>query len=188
MLSHRFGHVLDRPLAPVARARSLSPNAVTVLGTVITSSSALVIPFSLFAGGLIILAGGFFDLLDGAIARINNRKTDLGAFLDSSLDRIADGFIFLGLCVYFFRLEHGPALVVTILGLMASLIISYVRARPEALGQTCSVGLIERPERLILISLGCLFSVIWPVIIALAVLSWITVFQRIIHVRRKLSP
>lgn len=187
MLSVKFSRILDKPLAPVAKALSLRPNTITVLGMLITSSSAIVIPVNLFLGGLIILIGGAFDLLDGILARVNSTKTKFGAFLDSSLDRVADGFIFLGLCLYFLRQEDNLAIGVTILGLIASLTISYVRARAEGLGATCNVGLIERPERLILLSFGCLTSLIWPVIVIVAALSWITVLQRILHVRKKLT-
>ena len=187
MLSEKFSHVLDKPLAPIAGALSLNPNTVTILGMIIISSSAFIIPVNLFLGGLVILFGAAFDLMDGVIARINKRKTKFGAFLDSSLDRMGDGFIFFGLCWYFINQEHHLALGVTILGLIASLVISYVRARAESLGTTCSAGIIERPERLILIVFGCLTHLIWPVMIVLTFLSWITVLQRILHVRKNLA-
>lgn len=187
MLSEKFGRILDKPLAPLAANLPISPNAVTVLGMFITSSSVFIIPVNLFLGGLVILLGGAFDLVDGLIARLNDRKTKLGAFLDSSLDRVADGFIFLGICWHFMNKGQNLALLVTVLALIASLVISYTRARAEGLGLECKVGLIERPERLILIAFGCLTGLIWPVLVVLTILSWATVLQRIFHVRSQLS-
>ncbi len=104
MLSEKFSHFLDRPLAPLARALPINPNIITFIGMLITSSSGFVIPFNLFLGGIFILAGGAFDLIDGIVARVNGRVTRFGALLDSTLDRIADGFIFLGIAWYFFQI------------------------------------------------------------------------------------
>lgn len=187
MLSEKFSHILDKPLAPLARALSLNPNLVTVLGAVLVSLSAAVIPWNLFWGGMLIMLGSCLDLLDGILARVNNQATKFGAFLDSTLDRVADSFIFLGVAVHFMLLEQIPGAVITLLGMAASLLISYTRARAEALGVDCQVGLIERPERIIILIAGCLTKMILPAVMALTLLSWITVGQRILHVRSRLA-
>ncbi|GAQ94822.1 CDP-diacylglycerol--glycerol-3-phosphate 3-phosphatidyltransferase [Thermodesulfovibrio aggregans] len=187
MLSEKFSHFLDRPLAPLARALPINPNIITFIGMLITSSSGFVIPFNLFLGGIFILAGGAFDLIDGIVARVNGRVTRFGALLDSTLDRIADGFIFLGIAWYFFRFNHEVALLITILCMIASYLISYVRARAEGIGVSCNVGIIERPERLIFLAFGCLTNLIYPVLIVLTTLSWITVIQRILHARKQIK-
>lgn len=187
MLSEKFSHFLDKPLRPLAKALPVNPNIITFLGMLITSSTVFVIPFNLFLGGIVILAGGLFDLIDGIVARVNGRETKFGALLDSSLDRIADGFIFMGILLHYFYLFDEKALVITLLCMIASFLISYIRARAEGIGISCKIGIIERPERLILLAIGCLSSYLYYVLIVLTVLSWITVFQRIIHVRMKLK-
>lgn len=187
MLSEKFSHLLDKPLAPIAKAFPVNPNLITLIGMLITSSSAFVIPQSLFWGGVVILAGGVFDMIDGLMARVNGRATKFGALLDSTLDRIADGFIFVGVGWYFFKAQDEIALLITILCLLSSFLISYIRARAEGLGISCNVGIIERPERVIFLAFGCLTTLLFPTIITLTILSIITVAQRILHVRKKLT-
>lgn len=185
MLSEKFSHFLDKPLAPLARSLPVNPNIITVLGMIITSSAGFVIPFNLFFGGLFILVGGAFDLIDGIIARVNGRVTKFGALLDSTLDRVADGFIFLGIGWYFFYYLDEKGIILTFLCAIASFLISYVRARAEGLGLSCKIGIIERPERLILLSFACLTGLLYSVVLILTVLSWITVIQRIFYARKQ---
>ncbi|MGB9822609.1 CDP-alcohol phosphatidyltransferase family protein [Thermodesulfovibrio sp.] len=187
MLSEKFSHFLDKPLTPLAKALPVNPNVITFIGMLITSSSGFIIPFNLFLGGIFILAGGAFDLIDGIVARVNGRATRFGALLDSTFDRIADGFIFLGISWYFFRLNDEVAFIVTVLCMIASFLISYVRARAEAVGACCSVGIIERPERLISLAFGCLTGLLYPVLVILTILSWITVIQRIFYARKQIK-
>lgn len=187
MLSEKFSHLLDKPLTPLARAFPVNPNIVTFIGMIITSLSGFIIPINLFWGGIFILAGGAFDLIDGVIARVNGRATKFGALLDSTMDRIADGFIFLGISWYFFIVGSEIGLIITLLCMIASFLISYVRARAEGIGVSCNVGIIERPERLIILAFGCLTSLISATLLILTVLSWITVIQRIIYARKKIK-
>lgn len=187
MLSEKFSHFLDKPLSPLAKALPVNPNIITVLGMIVTSSAGFVIPFNLFLGGLLILAGGAFDLIDGVVARVNGRVTKFGALLDSTLDRVADGFIFLGIVWYFFYHLDENAIILTFLCAIASFLISYVRARAEGLGLSCKVGIVERPERLILLSFACLTGLLYPVILILTLLSCITVIQRIFYARGQIK-
>lgn len=187
MLSEKFSHSLDKSLAPIAKFFPVNPNIITVIGMIITSLSGFIIPINLFWGGIFILLGGAFDLIDGIIARVNGRTTKFGALLDSTLDRIADGFIFLGIGWHFFNINDINAFILNLICMIASFLISYVRARAEGLGVSCNIGIIERPERLIIIAFGCLSNLLFYVIIALTILSWITVAQRILHVKKKLK-
>jgi len=187
LLSEKFSHFLDKPLTPLAKALPVNPNIITFIGMIITSLSGFIIPFNLFWGGIFILAGGTFDLIDGVVARVNGRVTKFGALFDSTMDRIADGFIFLGISWYFFRVSSETGLIINLLCMIASFLISYVRARAEGIGVSCNVGIIERPERLIILAFGCLTSLINPVLLILTVLSWITVIQRIIYVRKQIK-
>lgn len=187
MIGEKFGHFLDKPLTPLAKAFPINPNIITFIGMLITSSSFFIIPINLFLGGIFILAGGAFDLLDGILARVNKRVTKFGALLDSTLDRIADGFIFVGITWYFFRIRDIDAFIITLLCMIASFLISYVRARSEGLGIPCKIGIIERPERLILLAFGCLTSFLYHTLLLLTLLSWITVFQRIFFIKKQVK-
>lgn len=186
MLSARIGHFLDRPLSPLARRIPLSPNTLTVIGFFITTLAAIVAPSHLALGGLLILLGGFFDLLDGVVARTQGKKTAFGAFFDSTLDRYSDGFILCGIGWYFLSAGDTAGLAMTVATLLGSLLISYVRARAGALGIDCHIGLIERPERIVLLAFGCVTHLVFPVMAILCVLSHLTVIQRMLHVYRML--
>jgi phosphatidylglycerophosphate synthase len=182
MISAKLGHFLDKPLAPIAKRIPVNPNVLTILGFLLTTAAAVSIPFNLTVGGFLILLGGFFDMLDGIVARTNGMSTKFGAFLDSTLDRYSDSFIFIGAAWYFFDKNNLAGIVFTAGGLVGALLISYVRARAEGLGIECNVGLIERPERVVLLSIGCITGWLFPIIMILFFLSHATVIQRILHV------
>ncbi|MEW5745673.1 MAG: CDP-alcohol phosphatidyltransferase family protein [Nitrospirota bacterium] len=185
MIGAKLGHFLDRPLAPLAKRISVSPNALSILGFLITAVAALLIPFDIRLGGLLILLGGFFDMLDGIVARTNGKKTVYGAFLDSTLDRYSDALLFLAVAWYFFDRGHPTGMLLTGGALAGALLISYVRARAEALGIDCQVGLMERPERIVLLAAGCILGGLLYLMILLFLLSHITVIQRIAYVYRR---
>jgi len=186
LLSAWLGHVLDKPLAPLAKRIPVDPNVITIAGLFVTAIAAVVIPTHLFVGGLLILAGGFFDMLDGIIARTNGKRTRFGAFLDSTLDRYADSMLFIGVTWYFYTIGSLTGAFLSIGSLVGSLAISYARARAEGLGIDCNVGLLERPERVILLAFGCLTGLLFPVVVIIFILSHFTVIQRIVHVYRQL--
>jgi phosphatidylglycerophosphate synthase len=137
-------------------------------------------------GGLLILASGSFDVLDGIIARTNGKRTRFGAFLDSTLDRYADSMLFIGVSWYFYIIGSLTGALLSIGSLVGSLAISYARARAEGLGIDCKVGLLERPERVVLLAFGCLTGLLFPVVVIIFILSHFTVIQRIVHVYRQL--
>lgn len=182
MLSAKLGHLLDKPLGPIAKIISLNPNVLTLAGFLMTAVAAVFIPFNLRAGGFLVLLGGFFDMLDGAVARANMKTTRFGAFLDSTLDRYSDAFLFLAIAWYFLERNNLSGSLFALGGLVGALLISYVRARAEGLGIECQVGLMERPERVVLLSAGCITGWLFPVVLALFFFTHITVLQRIIHV------
>ncbi|MDI6801325.1 MAG: CDP-alcohol phosphatidyltransferase family protein [Thermodesulfovibrionales bacterium] len=182
MISAKLGHFLDKPLAPIAKKITISPNLLTITGFIITILSALSIPFNLMAGGILILLGGFFDIFDGVVARINGKNTRFGAFLDSTLDRYSDAFVFLAIAWYFFENDNISGAVLTIGGLVGALIISYARAKAEAIGLQCNVGLAERPERIALLSAGCITGWLFYAIVILFFLCHITAIQRILYI------
>lgn len=182
MLNGNLGHFLDRPLSSLAKKINVSPNALTIIGFIITAGAAFIIPVNLFLGGLLILLGGVFDMLDGIFARVNNRATKFGAFLDSVLDRYSDAFLCLGFSGYFYRTASSEGIILSLGTMVGALLISYTRARAEGLGKDCHVGLMERPERVVLMAFGALTGWILPVMWIMIVLTHATVFQRIYHV------
>lgn len=178
MLSSRLGHFLDKPLGPLVKAIRLNPNSLTVSGFIITVVAALTIPFNLNLGGILILMGGLFDMLDGITARVNGRATRFGAFLDSLLDRYSDAFIFLSIAWYLAsRGDHSGAFL-SIGSMVGAFFVSYARARAEGLGIDGKVGLMERPERIILLIIGTVTGWLIPVLWVIFVLTQVTVIQR----------
>ena len=195
MLGNLFGHFLDRPLASAAKKIPFAPNTITVAGFFLTILASFILSQNLFWGGVTILFSGLFDMLDGIVARVNNKSTQFGAFFDSVLDRYSDSFLFLGLAWHFFNAESisGESLSLvtsesitgaslSIMTMVGALLISYTRARAEGLGTDCTVGLMERPERIVLMAFGALTGWILPVMWTMLVLTHLTVIQRIYHV------
>lgn len=171
-------------------ATGLTPNMLTVFGLLLNcGAAALILAGSLVAGGIVFLLASAFDMLDGAVARATGSASAFGAFLDSTLDRYSEGVVFAALiAVFAARGEEGHALGAA-LALTGSLLVSYARARAEGLGLECEVGLLQRPERVVILGLGLLVpgllleAVVW----FLAVVTNVTVLQRVLHVRRLLA-
>ncbi|MEU4833004.1 phosphatidylinositol phosphate synthase [Streptosporangium sp. NPDC023615] len=187
---------VTRVLTPLGRTlvrHGVSPNAVTAAGTLGTVAAALFFypRGQLFAGTLVITFFVFADLLDGVMARMTGPGSVWGAFLDSTLDRIGDAGIFSALACWFVVSDQPVLAGVALFCLVAGAVVSYIKARAEALGMTCDVGLAERPERLVvgLVSAG-LGGLGVPYVLPaglwlLAVASAVTVVQRLLNVRRQ---
>ncbi len=185
MISAKLGHFLDRPLAPVARRIKVHPNFFTITGLIVTTGAAVAIVFNPRVGGILILVGGAFDVLDGVVARTNGKTSPKGAFLDSVLDRYADAAIFLAIAIYMYLSQSTTGALLSLGTMIGAFLVSYTRARAEGLGMDCHVGLMERPERVVLTALGCITGYLLPILWGLFVLTHITVFQRIYHVMNK---
>jgi len=178
VLSARLGHFLDKPLGPFAKKIAIHPNVLTIAGFVITVMAALVIPVNLRLGGVLILLGGICDLGDGILARTNGRVSNFGAFLDSLLDRYSDSFLFLSLAWYFGRTGNLAGALLSIGTMVGAFMVSYARARGEGLGIQSQVGIMERPERIILLIVATFTGWLAPVLWVMCVLTHITVVQR----------
>ncbi len=184
MLGNKLGHVFDRPLESIARKIPFNPNALTITGFVVNAIASFVLISNLPLGGLLVLGGGLFDVLDGVVARVNGKSSRFGAFLDSVLDRYSDAFILLGIAWNLINAGNYAGLVPCLAALVGAFLISYSRARAEGLGEICSYGLMERPERLLLISFGAISGFISEILWILALLTHFTVIQRVCRVRR----
>ncbi|MCL0095071.1 CDP-alcohol phosphatidyltransferase family protein [Dehalococcoidia bacterium] len=188
-----LGRLLTEPIVRLIARTGISPNALTITGFLLNALVAGVLAGGyLFLGGFLVLFAGWFDMLDGALARISGKSTRFGTLLDSTVDRFSEAIVFLGLLVFY--LARGATLEILLIyfTIVGSIMVSYVRARAEGLGLRSEVGLFARPERVILLALGLLPSRISPV--ALLVVLWIlavgtmiTVLHRLIHTWRQMK-
>lgn len=182
--------VAMRAMARVQRL-PITPNQLTIAGLAITCVAALLVALdNPFAGGLVLLFAGVFDIFDGALARATDRSYPYGAFLDSTTDRMAEGVIMVGLAIYFERHGIGAGTILVVLALAGSYLVSYVRARAQSLGFTCDGGLLARPERVLLTVVGLLLTPLHPgglltVVVILAVFTNVTAIQRVWTVWRQ---
>ena len=182
---------LVQPIVDVIADVKPNPNILTAFSLLLSVAAAVVFAVGrLQPAALLLLLAGFLDILDGGVARASNRTTRFGALLDSVLDRYSEFAVFAGLGYHFFNreishAESGRILLLLIAAAMGgSLIVSYVRARAEGLGFDCRVGLFQRPERLVVLSLGALISEQLLIIAVglIAVMANVSALQRIYHV------
>ena len=182
------GALLDSIVRLLALTR-INPNVLTLMGLVVNSYAAFLFAYAngdnqrrmFFYAGLVIIGSGFFDLVDGRVARASNQVTRFGGFFDSIVDRYSDASLFFGLLVFYARGERFFYLVLSALAMISAIMVSYARARAESLIPQCKVCFMERPERLVLLIIGALFNVMAPVLWVIAVLSTVTVIHRILY-------
>jgi CDP-diacylglycerol--glycerol-3-phosphate 3-phosphatidyltransferase len=185
---------LIEPVAELLIRLRVSPNALTTVGTLCTVAAGIAFGVGhIMTAGWIIAITAVFDVLDGKVARSTGRATVFGAFYDSTLDRVADGVLLGGLAWFFAtspRYASAPMLAISLAGILGTFLVSYTRARAEALGIDAKVGVMQRPERVALLSAPqALFGlalggwVLMGVVTILAVTAWITAVQRILYVR-----
>jgi CDP-diacylglycerol---glycerol-3-phosphate 3-phosphatidyltransferase len=173
--------LLDRIVGALA-ATGVNPNLLTFFGLLVNFAAAACFAVGNFrTGAMIIFLAGFLDMLDGQVARRQNRVTAFGAFYDSTLDRYADMALYMGLLVYYSVSGRTPYVVLAAVATAGSVMVSYSRARAESLIPLCKVGFMERPERLVLLIIGGLFTRMGPVLWVIAVISTVTVIHRIIY-------
>ena len=190
---------VEIPGARFLRALRLTPNAVTLVGFAITVVAAYLVGSGwLLAGGIVFLLGGGLDLMDGALARLTCRASPFGALLDSVFDRLGEASLSVGLAVYVVRGDFGKYsmdsesyllffIIILLLAFIFSQGVSYVRARGEGLGAFTRAGLMTRPERVLLLGIGLIVDQIAWVLLAIAVVSCFTLFQRLYTIRNMLN-
>ncbi len=175
----------------------LTPNAISMTGLVLNLvAAALVWQRLFFLGGIAFIVGSIMDTLDGRYSRMSGKGTPFGAFLDSTLDRMEEGIVLCAVGAYFASRGDEAAVAAVVAAVLFSLMVSYTRARAEALGVECKVGIASRAVRVVILSAGLVFAkgaglgdfeLLKPAVYVLAVLAIITTFQRIFHVRRELK-
>jgi CDP-diacylglycerol--glycerol-3-phosphate 3-phosphatidyltransferase len=174
----------------------LTPNAISLTGFLLNVVAAVLVwERYFFIGGIAFIVGSIMDTLDGRYSRMSGKGTPFGAFLDSTLDRLEEGIVLTAVAATFARAHDQLAVAAVVVAVLASLMVSYTRARAEALGVECKVGLATRAVRVVILSVGLVFargasiahfSLLAPAVYVLAALSAFTVLQRIFHVRSAL--
>jgi len=188
---------LMKPLVGRLVRAHVSANAITTVGALIVVGSAVAFALSeIRLGGFLLLLSGLFDILDGQVARVGGSGSTFGAFYDSTLDRVGEAALFAGIAMHFLRSGEPPAqatlgVMLAITALAASLLVSYTRARAEGLGLECKVGIAARAERFLLLGAPTLLlgnawggRLVFWIVAVLALVTVITVIQRVIYVAR----
>jgi CDP-diacylglycerol--glycerol-3-phosphate 3-phosphatidyltransferase len=175
----------------------LTPNTISLTGFALNLAAAgLIVGRMFFLAGLAFIIGSIMDTLDGRYSRMSGKGSVFGAFLDSTLDRLEEGIVLIAVGAYFASKNNQVAAAATVAAVLGSLMVSYTRARAEALGVECKVGLATRPVRVVILSIGLLFArgaslghfeLLAPAVYVLAALTVLTTLQRIFHVRRQLK-
>ena len=176
----------EQPGARFLNALKLTPNAVTLLGLAMSMGVAVLASADLLLpAGLLLLVASGMDMLDGALARLTNQESRFGAVLDSTSDRLAESVVLLGLLVLYFNDVSVEGVVLVFLVLVASFMVSYLRARGEGLGFRSNVGLMTRPERVIVLAMGMVLNQAFVALAIIFVLSTFTAGQRFRHLWRE---
>ena len=186
-----------------ARARNrliesrLTPNAISITGLVGNIIAAVLIFENHFVlGGIAFILGSVCDMMDGRYSRMSGKGSPFGAFLDSTLDRVSEGIVLTAVAAYFAQQQDDVATAATVLTVVGSFSVSYTRARAEALGVECKVGIASRAVRVVILSIGLVFAagelvpdldLLEPAIYVMAALTIFTTMQRVLHVRRQLA-
>ena len=185
----------SQSMASLSRTR-VSPNALTAAGVSLCAASAVLVYFEyrsdllfFWLGAAVFVLGSILDILDGALARTSGKATPFGAFIDSTTDRVSEGFMLGAIALVFMRHGHELALAFTFAAVSGSFLVSYTRARAEVLGLRGDVGIGSRAERVVVITAGLVLAP-WGIlpwaIYALTATAWLTVVQRALHVRKQL--
>ena len=184
---------VERPVARLLARLGLTPNLVTLIGLAIAGVGAYTIAVgNWWAGGLIVLFAGVFDLFDGALARATGKVSDFGALLDSTIDRVSEAVVLLGLLAYYLSTDDDLGSILVYVALVGSIMVSYMRARSEGLGIDCKVGVMTRPERVAAVGIGLVVGhwvpVVVPVVLgAIGALTTVTAIHRLIHTSRMIA-
>jgi CDP-diacylglycerol--glycerol-3-phosphate 3-phosphatidyltransferase len=187
MLSHykESLHGVADPVARLLLRARVRPNQLTVLGLGVSIVAAQ----AFFQGRLrlaaaLLAVAGLFDFFDGSLARLAGSESAFGAFLDSVVDRYSDLVVLLGIVLFYERKDDPAGVFFTMATLVGTVMVSYTKARAQSIGLKCEIGLMERPERMIVLIGGGVFHLLTPAVIVLAILTNLTALHRIVHVWR----
>jgi phosphatidylglycerophosphate synthase len=191
VIKEKLGHRIDgwiHTLFPFLFWRPINPDWLTLIGTIVAGASGWAFAEgSHVLAGLFLLAGGFFDLVDGVVARHFGISTRFGAFLDSSLDRVVDILAMVGLVTYYAREGDVAGILLCSVILVATVLTSYAKARAELILDRMPGGLLERGERVGLLAAGSILGILWPILWVLALGTVVTAGQRFLYAYREMG-
>lgn len=177
--------IITYPIGRFLERWGIHPNMVTIVGFFLNVLAGVVLSTgNLIAGAVAVMVASSVDALDGALARVSGKKTQFGAFLDSTLDRLSEGVLFFGLLVWLVSQEMRVEIYLIYAVILGSVMVSYARARAEGLQFECKVGILTRLERIAVLSVGLLLGWVRVTLVIMAVLTWITFMQRAVSVYR----
>jgi CDP-diacylglycerol--glycerol-3-phosphate 3-phosphatidyltransferase len=169
------------PITSVLQRLHVTPNMISALGALLN-----VVADQLLWAGVVFVFASCLDMLDGTLARLSQMVTPFGAFLDSTLDRASEGVVLAAIAYHLAQVGRPIDVAMVVLALLGSLLVSYTRARAEALGLQCKVGIMSRPERVVLIAAGLFFNILPYVMYIMVALTGFTVVQRVVYTYRQL--
>ena len=184
---------VERPVARLLARLGLTPNLVTLIGLAIAGAGAYLIATGhWWGGGLIVLFAGAFDMFDGALARATGKASDFGALLDSTIDRVSEAVVLLGLLAFYLSSNDDLGSILVYVALVGSIMVSYMRARSEGLGIDCKVGVMTRPERVVAIGTALIVGHWLPITMlvvlgAIGALTTVTAVHRLVHTSRMIN-
>ena len=173
------GRFLEQPLVRVLAVLGVTPNQISVVGLLASGGTAYLLANGEFrTAAIVLILAGALDMVDGALARLKNLTSSRGALVDSAADRVSEAITFLGLLVFYINSDSTTNVWLTYIAMIGSFMVSYLRARGEGLGIDCTVGIMTRPERVLVLTISLLIHQVMVGLIIISCLSWVTAVQR----------
>ena len=173
------GRFLEQPLVRVLAVLGVTPNQISVVGLLASGGTAYLLANGEFrTAAIVLILAGALDMVDGALARLKNLTSSRGALVDSAADRVSEAITFLGLLVFYINSDSTTNVWLTYIAMIGSFMVSYLRARGEGLGIDCTVGIMTRPERVLVLTISLLMHQVMVGLIIISCLSWVTAVQR----------
>ena len=181
------GRFLEQPLVRVLAVLGVTPNQISVVGLLASGGTAYLLANGEFrTAAIVLILAGALDMVDGALARLKNLTSSRGALIDSAADRVSEAITFLGLLVFYINSDSTTNVWLTYIAMIGSFMVSYLRARGEGLGIDCTVGIMTRPERVLVLTISLLIHQVMVGLIIISCLSWVTAVQRFWYIYSKM--
>jgi CDP-diacylglycerol--glycerol-3-phosphate 3-phosphatidyltransferase len=183
-----MSYYISSPFIKLLARTPVTPNSITLLSFLLAIGTAVLIATENFlVAGLVFLLAGLLDIVDGALARQTNRVTLFGAILDSTLDRVSEGVVLLGILFYYASEISNSGILLAGIVMLSSLLVSYIKARAEAIGTECTIGIFTRSERIVVLSIGLIINQLEIALYIIACFSFFTAGQRLVYVWYKIK-
>ena len=181
------GRFLEQPIVRVLAVLGVTPNQISVVGLLASGGTAYLLANGEFrTAAIVLILAGALDMVDGALARLKNLTSSRGALIDSAADRVSEAITFLGLLVFYINSDSTTNVWLTYIAMIGSFMVSYLRARGEGLGIDCTVGIMTRPERVLVLTISLLIHQVMVGLIIISCLSWVTAVQRFWYIYSKM--